>query len=169
MFQASTGRSQDDGPMPQPLVSFPAPDLEPALPDPPGQPDTLRSRYLELADEKAALMDEGALQQEIEQTQLQIAELKAAKKLREAKEALASITKEFPESEAARTASRMLSVLEQREFLPVPEAGNAVDRGFDPNDFRAVDELPTPIRVEPEKATNEFDLPADSEFKPRTR
>jgi len=92
---------------------------EEAATEEPSQPETtstppqpgntaLLGEYLKLMQAQAALMDEGTLKKEIEQTQRNINELRALQKLQEAQQLLLSITTEFPKSEAAAKALRML-------------------------------------------------------------
>ena len=169
VVQATVGRSQDENARPAPLVSFPTPDLTPAVQEPVSPADSLRARYLQLAKEKAELMQEEALQQEIEQTERRIVELKAERRLNEAKQALETIAEEFPDSEAARTASRMLNAInEESDILPVPETGSEFDQPADPSSFRPFDntrELPS----EPARDQPELDFPAESTFPPSDR
>ena len=76
------------------------------------QTSPLREQYLELAKTKAGLMTEETLKREIAATQRNIDELMALQKLQDAQEILLSITKEFPESEAATKATRMLEAIQ---------------------------------------------------------
>lgn len=76
------------------------------------QDSPLRQQYLELAKTKAELMTDETLKQEIAATQRNINELKALQKLQDAQEMLLSLTKEFPESEAAAKAKHMLEAIE---------------------------------------------------------
>lgn len=107
----------------QPLVSFPEPN-RPAErnEDADSAADALRSQYLELARTKAELMDEETLAGEIAKTKSTISELKAQRRLREAREMLTSIVTEFPKSAAAAQASRMLEAENdaetREEWLP---------------------------------------------------
>lgn len=73
---------------------------------------SLRQQYLELAKTRAELMTEATLKEEIATTQKNIRELRALQKLHEAQELLLSLTTEFPDSEAAAKAKRMLDALQ---------------------------------------------------------
>lgn len=82
--------------------------------EPPEQPrnSELKKTYLDLITAQAALMDEATLQEEIKVTQRNIDELKAIQQLSEARRLLLAITADYPKTEAASQATKMLDSIE---------------------------------------------------------
>ena len=107
------------------LRSFSGSIVEP--PKKPEQPRTadLKQTYLDLITAQAALMDEATLQEEIKVTQRNIDELKALQQLGEARRLLLAITAEYPRTEAASQATKMLDSIEP----PNAQAGFGDDVG----------------------------------------
>lgn len=136
--------------------SFPSPEPEPQPTTavlPPagsgGQLDDVRLRdeYLQLIKQKSELMDERTLKREIEATQRNINELLALQKLQDAQRLLLSITQDFPESEAARQAQRMLNAApDQASQAAYPENQPGLNTAAEETPFRrssATRELPS--------------------------
>ncbi|MEZ6127633.1 MAG: hypothetical protein R3C59_03060 [Planctomycetaceae bacterium] len=105
-LESAASKSNGTEGTPQPKPAAPSPAAPTKTNDP-----TLRSEYLKLLQTQAELMDEVTLKQEIEQTQRNINELRALQKLQEAQQLLLNITAEFPRTDAATKAMRMLDAL----------------------------------------------------------
>ena len=127
------GLSQEDSLSPDTRrVNFPEQDLPaPDLNVPSATPvSDLRSQYLELVKTQSELMDDTTLTSEIARAEKTITELKAQQKLDAAKELLTSLSKDLPDSEAAKKATRMLQA-ETNEH--VREIENDRDRWTTPD------------------------------------
>lgn len=133
---------------PEPAAVSPVPESDDAR---------LRDEYLLLIKQKSELMDELTLKREIEATQRNINELLALQKLQDAERLLLSITKDFPQSDAARQAQRMLAAApDQASQAAYPENQPGLNTAAEESPFRrssasrslpALDDgLPTPSR-----------------------
>src|SRR5262249_44494650 len=84
----------------------------------------LREQYLELMEEKAALMDKAALEAALSAAQQDVRELEGQKLLGEAKALLQRVVDEYPNTRAAGEAS-VLVRQHQQYPAPVDLPGNA--------------------------------------------
>ena len=71
--------------------------------------DLIRHKYLQLAAERAALMNADEISAEVEKTELQIVELKARKGVNEAISILAEVEQKYPGTLAAKQARAMIA------------------------------------------------------------
>lgn len=128
----------------------------------------LRQQYLDLAKAKAELMSDVSLKREIAETQQNINELRALQKLQEAQEILQSLAVEFPNSEAAVKATRMLQAVAETGLHAAfpddigPALNTAADEPFQRSSLTR--EIPTLVPL-PE---NESSLPAPIPTEPAT-
>ncbi len=100
---------------PEPLN--PAPFAELQQPPASASADSLRRQYLELQKRKAELMSEEQLQAALKTTDADILRLQAEKKLAQARQILQGIVGEYPNTEAANAAAKMLQS-EEAMFRP---------------------------------------------------